>query len=130
MALRDQFEPLRGAILHLSPLPSVDGIVHELIVEEIRLKVHHISPPTQSMSATSSVPRIQIIVLPTPVLLTPASHLIQVTGKPKPQIPLDECSYCHQKGHWKHSCPNRGQSKGQKGFSRSSSSSRASQQYL
>ncbi|GFY86442.1 hypothetical protein Acr_05g0000810 [Actinidia rufa] len=64
-----------------------------------------------------------------PILSTPASHLIQVTSKPKPQIPLDECSYCHQKGHWKYSCPNRGQSKGQKGFSQSSSSSRASQQY-
>ena len=98
MALRDQFKPLRGDILHRSPSPSVDGAVHELFFEEIRLKVHHISPPTQSMSATSSVPRIQIIVLPTPVLLTPASHLIQVTGKPKPQIPLDECNYCHQNG--------------------------------
>ena len=43
MALRDQFEPLCGAILHRSPLPSVDGAVHELIAEETRLKVHHIS---------------------------------------------------------------------------------------
>ncbi|GFZ00642.1 hypothetical protein Acr_14g0002770 [Actinidia rufa] len=66
---------------------------------------------------------------PAPVLPTPASHLIQVTGKPKPQIPLDECNYCHQKGHWKNSCPNRGQSKVQKGFYQSSSSSWASQQH-
>ncbi|GFS42821.1 phosphoenolpyruvate carboxykinase 1 [Actinidia rufa] len=100
MALRDQFESLRGAILHRSPLPSMDGVVHELIAKETRLKVNHISPPTQS-----------------------------VTSKPKPQIPLDECSYCQQKGHWKYSCPNWGQSRGQKDFSRSSSSSRASQQY-
>ncbi|GFY83189.1 YELLOW STRIPE like 6 [Actinidia rufa] len=49
------------------------------------------------------------------VLPTPTSHLIHVIGKPKPQIPLDECSYCHQKGHWKHSCPNWGQSKAHKG---------------
>ncbi|GFY85460.1 hypothetical protein Acr_04g0001980 [Actinidia rufa] len=97
--------------------------------EETRLKVHHISPPTQSVFATSSVSRSQIPVPPAPILPTPASHLIQITGKPKPQIPLDECSYCHPKGHWKHSCPNRGQSKVQKGFSRSSSSSRASQQH-
>ena len=27
MALRDQFEPLRGAMLHRSPLPSVDTTV-------------------------------------------------------------------------------------------------------
>ena len=111
MALRDQFEPLYGAILHRSPLPLVDGAVHELIAEETRLKVHHISPPAQSVFATSSVPRSQTHVPPVAILPTPASHLIQVTSKPKPQIPLDECSYCHQKGHWKHSCPNRGQSK-------------------
>ena len=111
MALRDQFEPLRGAILHRSPLPSVDGAVHELISEETRLKVHHISPLAQSVFATSSVSRSQIPAPFAPVLSTPASHLIQVTGKPKPQIPLDECSYCHQKGHWKHSCPNQGQPK-------------------
>ncbi|GFY83188.1 YELLOW STRIPE like 6 [Actinidia rufa] len=63
------------------------------------------------------------------VLPTPTSHLIHVIGKPKPQIPLDECSYCHQKGHWKHSCPNWGQSKAHKGFSHSSSSSWASQHH-
>ncbi|GFZ00932.1 hypothetical protein Acr_14g0005670 [Actinidia rufa] len=129
MAFRDQFEPFRGAILHRSSLPSVDGAVHELIAEGTRLKVHHISPPTQSVFATSSVSRSQIPVSSAPVLPTLASYLIQVTSKPKPQIPLDECSYCHQKGHWKYSCPNKGQSKGQKGFSRSSSSARASQQY-
>ncbi|GFZ15814.1 hypothetical protein Acr_25g0002230 [Actinidia rufa] len=65
MALRDQFEPLRGAILHRSPLPSVDGAVHELIAEETRLKVHHISHPAQSVFATSSIPRSQIRVFAT-----------------------------------------------------------------
>ena len=43
MALRDQFKPLCGAILHRSPLSSVHGAAHELIAEETRLKVHHIS---------------------------------------------------------------------------------------
>ncbi|GFY80839.1 hypothetical protein Acr_01g0006480 [Actinidia rufa] len=95
MAIRDQFEPLRSA--NRASLPSVDGAVHELIAEETRLKVHHISPPAQSVFATSSVPHIKT---PAPVLPTPASHFIQVTSKPKPQIPLDECIYCHQK----HSC--------------------------
>ncbi|GFZ18573.1 remorin family protein [Actinidia rufa] len=95
MALRDQFEPLCGAILHRSPLPSVNGAVHELIAEETRLKVDHIFPPAQSIFITSSVPRSQTHVPPAPVVLTPASHLIQILGKPKPQIPLDECNYCH-----------------------------------
>lgn len=40
-----------------------------------------------------------------PLLPTPSSHLIQVTSKPKPRVALDECSFCHQKGHWKHACP-------------------------
>jgi hypothetical protein len=39
MALRDQFEPLRGAMLHRSPRPTVDGAVRELIAEETRLRV-------------------------------------------------------------------------------------------
>ena len=38
MVLRDNFEGVRGSILHRSPLPSVDSVVHELLAEEIRLK--------------------------------------------------------------------------------------------
>ena len=38
MALRSDYEGLRGSILHLSPLPSVDSVVSELLAEEIRLK--------------------------------------------------------------------------------------------
>ncbi|XP_073154102.1 uncharacterized protein [Henckelia pumila] len=40
MALRDDFEGLRGTILHHSPLPSVDLVVHELLAEEIRWSLH------------------------------------------------------------------------------------------
>jgi len=36
-ALRNDFERLRGSILHCSPLPSVDSIINELLAEEIRL---------------------------------------------------------------------------------------------
>ncbi|CAL5429371.1 unnamed protein product [Camellia sinensis] len=100
MALRDQFEPLRGAILHRSPLPSVDGAVRELIAEETRFKVAHGTPASQSVFATP------------PLLPTPSSHLFQVTGKPKPRVSMDECSFCHQKGHWKHACPKLLQPKG------------------
>ncbi|GJY83696.1 hypothetical protein Tco_0497072 [Tanacetum coccineum] len=38
MALRHDFEGLRGSILHRNPLPSVDSIVSELLAEEIHLK--------------------------------------------------------------------------------------------
>ncbi|KAI5422725.1 hypothetical protein KIW84_045951 [Lathyrus oleraceus] len=40
MALRDDFEGLRGTILHCVPLPIVDSIVNELLTEEIRLMSH------------------------------------------------------------------------------------------
>lgn len=102
MALRAQFEPLRGAILHRSPLPSVDGAVHELIAEETRFKVGNLAPPSQSVFAARSTPPVQH---PAPLLSTPASHLTQVSGRSRPSA--DECSYCHQKGHWKHACPKR-----------------------
>lgn len=67
MALQDQFEPPHGTNLHRSPLPSVNGVVHELIVEETCLKVSHITPPSQCVFATSSQP---------PLLPTPSSYLI------------------------------------------------------
>ncbi|GKF45154.1 hypothetical protein Tco_0131706, partial [Tanacetum coccineum] len=40
MALRNDFEGLRGSILHRNPLPSVDSVVSELLAEEVRLKSH------------------------------------------------------------------------------------------
>ncbi len=37
MALRPEFEQLRGSLLHRSPLPTVDAALAELITEETRL---------------------------------------------------------------------------------------------
>jgi len=37
MALRSDFESLCGSILHCNPLPFIDDVVNELLVEEIRL---------------------------------------------------------------------------------------------
>ncbi|KAI3504156.1 hypothetical protein L1887_32701 [Cichorium endivia] len=38
MALRSDFEGLHVSILHHTPLPTVESVVHELIAEEIRIK--------------------------------------------------------------------------------------------
>lgn len=38
MALRDDFEAIRGRILHNTPLQTVDSVIDELLEEEIRLK--------------------------------------------------------------------------------------------
>lgn len=39
MALRPEFEQLRGSLLHRSPLPTVDAALAELITEETRSQV-------------------------------------------------------------------------------------------
>ena len=49
MALRPQFEPLRGAILHRSPLPTVDGAVHERRGNEV---LSFVASPAQSVFVT------------------------------------------------------------------------------
>ncbi|KAL5750900.1 hypothetical protein ACOSP7_025503 [Xanthoceras sorbifolium] len=94
MALRDDFEGLRGSILHRSPLPSVDSVVSELLADEIRLKSQSgkgILPiPTQSVLAVPSRPH--------------ASY----ENKPYSRVGFDECSFCKQKGHWKSQCPKLG----------------------
>ncbi|XP_073036801.1 uncharacterized protein [Primulina eburnea] len=53
MALRNDFEGLRGTILHRSPLPSVDSVVNELLAEEIRLK-----SKVDKVSVTNTTPSV------------------------------------------------------------------------
>ncbi|XP_023761615.1 uncharacterized protein LOC111910054 [Lactuca sativa] len=64
MALRSDFEDLRGTILHHSPLPSVDSVVHELIAEETRIKSH-----ADKGFKTSSIPTPAPVVLACPLLV-------------------------------------------------------------
>lgn len=69
-------EPLLGAILHLTPLPTVDGAVRELIAEETSFQV-------ASSSSTFSPSVFSIPSIQSPLLPTPSVHLVEVTGKPK-----------------------------------------------
>ncbi|KAJ9567342.1 LOW QUALITY PROTEIN: hypothetical protein OSB04_003308 [Centaurea solstitialis] len=85
MALRSDFEGLRGTILHRNPLPTVDSVVHELIAEETRLK-----------SSGDKDPK-----LPS----TPAVFAVPQRPQNKARVAPDECSYCKQKNHWKSQCP-------------------------
>ena len=86
MALRSDFEGLRGTILHRSPLPSVDSVVHELIAEETRIK----SQADKGSKVTS----------PTAVFAVPTNQSRQA-----PRVGYDACAFCKQKGHWKANCP-------------------------
>ncbi|KAJ9548119.1 hypothetical protein OSB04_020662 [Centaurea solstitialis] len=84
-ALRSDFEGLRGTILHRTPLPTVDLVVHELIAEETRLKSYGDKDPK----------------LPS----TPAVFAVPQRSQNKARVAPDECSYCKQKNHWKSQCP-------------------------
>jgi hypothetical protein len=91
MALRDDFEGLRGSILHRTPLPRVDSVVSELLAEETRLK-------SQSN-----------LHLGKGILSNPPSVFAAPFHKGKPQgravLGIDECAFCKEKGHWKIQCP-------------------------
>ena len=61
----------------------------KFFAEETRFKVAYIAPLSQSVFATSSLQPLMSIL---------ASHLIQLTEKPKPHMAMDECNFCRQKG--------------------------------
>ncbi|KAM3302948.1 putative mitochondrial protein like [Capsicum chacoense] len=93
MALRSDFEGLRGTILHRSPLPTVDSVVHELIAEETRIK----SQVVQGSKVTT-----------TPVVFaasTDQSRPPRTQTRQSPKVAFDECAFCKQKNHWKAQCP-------------------------
>ncbi|KAG6475885.1 hypothetical protein ZIOFF_065115 [Zingiber officinale] len=90
MALRDDFEGLRGTILYRSPLPSVDSVVHELLAEEIRLKSQ-----VDKKTIASSTPS---------VFATPQRSMPHNQSRSTLKVSIDECAYCKEKGHWKSQC--------------------------
>ncbi|RHN70428.1 putative transcription factor interactor and regulator CCHC(Zn) family [Medicago truncatula] len=94
MALRDDFEGLRGGILHRTPLPNVESVVSELLAEEIRLKTHSTMSDKGILSTPSSV-----------FAAAPVQR-----GKPQGRVGIgnDECAFCKEKGHWKAQCPKLG----------------------
>ncbi|PIA51109.1 hypothetical protein AQUCO_01100145v1 [Aquilegia coerulea] len=91
MALRDDFEGLRGSILHRNFLPSVDSVVNELLAEEVRLK-----------------PQVGKGLLPLPtssVMDVPYKSSFKSPSRHHPKVADDEYSFCKQTGHWKLQCP-------------------------
>ncbi|XP_048235207.1 uncharacterized protein LOC125371104 [Ricinus communis] len=99
MALRDEFEGLRGSILHRHPLPSMDSVVSELLAEEIRLK----SSVVKEVSSTST---------PSVFAMLPRSNS-KSQFRPYGSVARDECGFCKQKGHWKSQCLKLGRGKQQ-----------------
>eukprot|EP00257_Ricinus_communis_P017234 XP_015575632.1 uncharacterized protein LOC107261386 [Ricinus communis] len=97
MALRDEFEGLRGSILHRHPLSFVDSVVSELLAEEIRLK----SSVVKEVSPAST---------PSVFAMPPRSNS-KSQFRPYGSVARDECEFYKQKGHWKSQCPKLGREK-------------------
>ncbi|XP_075475089.1 uncharacterized protein LOC142505850 [Primulina tabacum] len=91
MALRNDFEGLRGTILHRSPLPSVDSVVNELLAEEIRLK--------------SKVDKVSVTPTTPSVFAAPQQSPPSNQNRSAPKVSPDECAFYKGKGHWKAQCP-------------------------
>jgi hypothetical protein len=78
-ALRSDFEGLRGSILHRSPLPSVDSIVGELLVEEIRIQSYSEKGILSTLNPS--------------VLAIPSKQFSNHQHKPYIRVGFDECSF-------------------------------------
>lgn len=90
---------LRGAILQYNLVPSVDSVVSELLVEEVRLK-------PQVGKCTLSTPYTFVLTIPSgspskPPSMPPSNN----HNKPYSWVVMAECSYCKRKGHWKAQYP-------------------------
>jgi len=83
--LRNDFEGLRGSILHRSPLPSVNSVFSELLAEEIRL---HCYSEKRILSASNPS-----------ILAVPSKSFSNHQNKSYTRVDFDECSFYKQKGH-------------------------------
>ncbi|KAF9598693.1 hypothetical protein IFM89_029943 [Coptis chinensis] len=97
LALQDEFESIRGSILHRSPgspLPDLDTVISELLAEEERLN---------TQAGQLSTP-LTLTVFATPHRQFNNSRQWKHCG---PQS-SDECRYRHDLGHWAINCPKLG----------------------
>ena len=84
MALRPEYENCRSSILHRTPLPSVDSVIHELLAEETRLKIQSVKEISPSTASVLAVP-------------TQMNKTSVINNR--------LCHYCKREGHWKSACP-------------------------
>nr|XP_017242655.1 PREDICTED: uncharacterized protein LOC108214919 isoform X3 [Daucus carota subsp. sativus] len=93
MALTPDFEPVRAALLHRVPLPSLEGAIAELISEETRLgigKPNHVTDTVLAVPPSSSVDK--------PICKFCRQHGHQT--KDCMALRNHTCQHCHQKGHY------------------------------
>ncbi|WOG96566.1 hypothetical protein DCAR_0415902 [Daucus carota subsp. sativus] len=93
MALTQDFEPVRAALLHRVPLPSLESSVAELISEETRLGLGKLESVVDNVLA---VPSVSTSDKPFCRFCRQSGHVT------KDCITLRNhtCQHCHQKGHY------------------------------
>ena len=85
MALHNDFDELRGSILHRTPLPFVDLLVSELLIEETRLKSHFEKGILSTLNPS--------------VLVVPSKPPSNNQNRTSTRTALDECNFYKQKGN-------------------------------
>ncbi|TYK28415.1 Zinc finger, CCHC-type [Cucumis melo var. makuwa] len=116
--LRPEYESVRAALLHRSPLPSLGAAIQEILFEEKRLCIN-LSKHFDAVLASTYSP---------PGASSTFCKNCKFTGHKFINYPKIECRYCHKPGHILDNCPikpprPRSYSTRAKNFTKSSNSS-------
>ncbi|TYK29664.1 Zinc finger, CCHC-type [Cucumis melo var. makuwa] len=95
MGLHPEYESVRAALLHRSPLPSLDAAIQEILFEERRLGIN-LSKHSDAVLASTYSP---------PGASSTFCKNCKLTGHKFINCPKIECRYCHKPGHILDNCP-------------------------
>ncbi|KAA0057482.1 putative mitochondrial protein [Cucumis melo var. makuwa] len=95
MGLRPEYESVRAALLHRSPLPSLDAAIQEILFEEKRLGINLSNYSDVVLASTYSPPGAS----------STFCKNCKLTGHKFIDCPKIECKYCHKPGHILDNCP-------------------------
>ncbi|OMO85242.1 Zinc finger, CCHC-type [Corchorus olitorius] len=97
MALRPEYESVRSALLHRTPLPSVNDAIKEIIFEETHLGLNTLPHNDVALATTRTKPSYQ-------KMGTLFCKNCRQKGHNLADCPTIECRYCHKKGHIIENC--------------------------
>ncbi|KAL4016709.1 hypothetical protein IC575_024366 [Cucumis melo] len=95
MGLHPEYESVRAALLHRSPLPSLDAAIQEILFEEKRLGIN-LSKHSDVVLANTYSP---------PGASSTFCKNCKLTCHKFIDCPKIECRYCHKPGHILDNCP-------------------------
>ncbi|TYK16338.1 uncharacterized protein E5676_scaffold21G001200 [Cucumis melo var. makuwa] len=95
MGLPPEYESVRAALLHRSPLTSLDAAIQEILFEEKRLGINLSKHSDVVLASTYSPPGAS----------STFCKNCKLTGHKFIDCPKIECRYCHKPGHILDNCP-------------------------